>query len=237
MQYKKKVAKDEAEAEAERREKEEQEKKKKQSSVFEAPEEKEKEKEKIKALVKVEERTKGSVPWAVYYRFFTGAGAVLTFFTFFFITLGQLARVASDWWLGCWSSDVFLLPAVTYIEVYAGASVLVGVLIYLKGYLFAKFMNSTAQAIQRKLISVLLKTPLSWFDVTPTGRIISRTTKDQDDLDSNLAFNFQFTVQNLLVAFCSMLVIGIATPIYFAVAAVTIVIYYFLIRYYMHSSV
>lgn len=205
--------------------------------MFEVPEDKEKEKEKIKALVKVEERTKGSVPWSVYFRFFTGAGSALTIATFVFITFGQLARVASDWWLGCWSSDTFHLPATTYIEVYAGASVLVGLLIFFKGYLFANFMIQTAQAIQRKLITVLLHTPLSWFDVTPTGRIISRTTKDQDDLDSNLAFNFQFTVQNLLVAFTSMLVIGIATPFYFIIAGVTLVVYYFLIRYYMLTSV
>lgn len=230
--------KDEEAAEAERRQKQEEELKKQKSSViFEAPEDKEKEKEKIKALVKVEERTKGSVPWSVYMRFFTGAGKALTIFTFLFITLAQLARVASDWWLGCWSSDTFKLHATTYIEVYAGASLAVGLLIYLKGLLFAKFMMSTAQAIQRKLIAVLLHTPLSWFDVTPTGRIISRTTKDQDDLDSNLAFNFMFTVQNLLVAFTSMLVIGIATPFYFIVAGVTLFIYYFLIRYYMHTSV
>jgi hypothetical protein len=90
--------------------------KKKQSSVvFEVPEEKEKIQQKIKALVKVEERTKGSVPWSVYYRFFTGAGQSLTIMTFVFITLGQLARVASDWWLGCWSSDSFHLQQQTYI--------------------------------------------------------------------------------------------------------------------------
>ena len=92
-------------------------------------------------MVKVEERTKGSVPWSVYLRFFTGAGKALTIFTFIFITLGQLARVASDWWLGCWSSDTFRLPATTYIEVYSGASLVVGLLIYSKGYLFAKFMT------------------------------------------------------------------------------------------------
>jgi ATP-binding cassette subfamily C (CFTR/MRP) protein 1 len=177
------------------------------------------------------------VPWKVYFRFFTGAGTSLTVTTFIFILLGQLARVASDWWLGCWSSDSFNLNTDIYIEVYAGASLVVGILIYLKGVIFAKFITNSSQAIQRKLIDVLLHTPLSWFDVTPTGRIISRTTKDQDDLDSNLAFNVQFTVQSLIVTFCSILVIGVATPLYFAFAAVSLFIYYFLIRFYMLTAV
>jgi ATP-binding cassette subfamily C (CFTR/MRP) protein 1 len=115
VQYKKRVEKDEEAAEAERKQKEEEMKKKQSSVVFEVPEEKEKIQQKIKALVKVEERTKGSVPWSVYYRFFTGAGQSLTIMTFVFITLGQLARVASDWWLGCWSSDSFHLQQQTYI--------------------------------------------------------------------------------------------------------------------------
>lgn len=145
--------------------------------------------------------------------------------------------MASDWWLGCWSSGSFNLSQNVYIEVYAGASVVVGILIYLKSTIFAKFITESSQAIQRKLIEVLLHTPLSWFDVTPTGRIISRTTKDQDDLDSSLAFNVQNTVQNLIITFCSILVIGVATPLYFAFAAVSLIIYYFLIRFYMHTAV
>lgn len=83
----------------------------------------------------------------------------------------------------------------------------------------------------------MLKSPLTWFDVTPTGRIISRTTRDQDDLDSSLAFNVQMTIQNLLVMFSSIIIAGIATPIYFAFAGVALVVYYFVIRFYMLTSV
>ena len=196
-----------------------------------------KKEEKGQALVKVEERTKGKVPWSVYYRFFTGAGGLLTFLMFFFITLGQAARVGSDWWVGSWSSNVFDLPETTYIWVYACISILVGVLILLKGFFFGKFIIKSAQYLQRQLIQTLLKTPLSWFDVTPTGRIISRTTKDQDDLDSSLAFNVQMTVQNLLMMFSSIIVVGVITPMYFAFAAVCLVVYYFTIKYYMLTSV
>lgn len=111
-----------------------------------------------------------------------------------------------------------------------------GVLIYLKGIFFAKFVVATSRVIQRSLIQTLLKTPLSWFDVTPTGRIISRTTKDQDDLDSNLAFNVQFATQNILVLLSSVVLISIATPYYLIVAFISGIIYYKLIGLYMNSS-
>lgn len=124
----------------------------------------------------------------------------------------------------------------TYIIVYACVSLVVGALIYLKGMFFARFIIASSRVIQRTLIDTLLKTPLSWFDVTPTGRIISRTTKDQDDLDSNLSFNVQFASQNLLVLFSSVVIISIATPLYLIVALLSGIGYYRLITLYMNSS-
>lgn len=179
---------------------------------------------------------KGSVPWTFYYRFFTGPGGIKAVLMLSFITMAQLARVFSDWWLGEWGSDKLDLGSNTYIAVYAGISVAVGILIYLKGYFFANFIVSSSRVIQRKLIQTLLKTPLSWFDVTPTGRIISRTTKDQDDLDNNLSFNVQFSTQNLLILFSTIIIIGIATPLYFIVAAISLLVYYKLISLYINSS-
>jgi ABC-type multidrug transport system fused ATPase/permease subunit len=155
---------------------------------------------------------------------------------FTFITLAQMSRVFSDWWLGEWGSNSLDAPTDTYIIVYAGISLLTGGLIYLKGLFFAKFIISSSQVIQRKLIQALLKTPLSWFDVTPTGRIISRATKDQDDLDNSLSFNVQFSTQNLLTLFSSIVIISVATPIYLIVAFISGLVYYRLIGLYMNSS-
>jgi ATP-binding cassette, subfamily C (CFTR/MRP), member 1 len=187
-------------------------------------------------LVKVEERLKGSVPWVFYYRFFTGPGGIKAVLMFIFITLAQLSRVFSDWWLGEWGSDSLHMPSNNYIIIYAVVSVVVGILIYIKGLFFAKFIVATSRVIQRMLIQALLKSPLSWFDVTPTGRIISRTTKDQDDLDTNLAFNVQFCTQNLLVLLSSVVIISIATPLYLIVAVLSGLAYYRLIGLYMNSS-
>lgn len=110
------------------------------------------------------------------------------------------------------------------------------ILLYVKGLFFAKFIVATSRVIQRKLIQALLKSPLSWFDVTPTGRILARSTKDQDDLDNSLAFNVQFATQNLIVLFSSIVLISIATPVYLVVAVISGFVYYYLIGLYMKSS-
>jgi ATP-binding cassette subfamily C (CFTR/MRP) protein 1 len=107
---------------------------------------------------------------------------------------------------------------------------------FLKGKFFANFIISTSKVIQRKFIECLLHTPLSWFDVTPTGRIMTRATKDQDDLDNSLAFNVQFATQNLFTLFSSLILISIATPLYLIIAVISGFVYYKLIGLYLASS-
>jgi ABC-type multidrug transport system fused ATPase/permease subunit len=107
---------------------------------------------------------------------------------------------------------------------------------FIKGKFFARFIISTSRVIQRTLIQSLLKTPLSWFDVTPTGRILARATKDQDDLDNSLAFNVQFATQNLFVLMSSLVLISVATPIYLIIAVISGLVYYKLVGLYMNSS-
>lgn len=124
----------------------------------------------------------------------------------------------------------------TYIWIYTIISIVVGILLYIKGIFFAKFIISTSRVIQRLLIKALLKSPLVWFDVTPTGRILARTTKDQDDLDNSLSFNVQQAVQNLLILIASVLLISLATPLYLIVAFISGIVYYKLITMYMNSS-
>jgi ATP-binding cassette subfamily C (CFTR/MRP) protein 1 len=107
---------------------------------------------------------------------------------------------------------------------------------YLKGKFFAKFIITSSRVIQRRFIQTLLKTPLSWFDVTPTGRIMARATKDQDDLDNSLSFNIQFATQSLFTMLSSLVLISVATPIYLVVAVISGFVYYRLIGLYMSSS-
>lgn len=72
--------------------------------------------------------------------------------------------------------------------------------------------------------------------MTPTGRILARTTKDQDDLDNSLSFNVQTSTQNLLILLSSIILITIATPIYLIIALISGVAYSKLSKMYMNAS-
>jgi ABC-type multidrug transport system fused ATPase/permease subunit len=42
------------------------------------------------------------------------------------------------------------------------------------------FATKTASMTQKRFLSRLLKAPMSFFDSTPSARVLSRATKDQE---------------------------------------------------------
>lgn len=65
-----------------------------------------------------------------------------------------------------------------YVAIYAGMCVFSGIFIFLRGFMFGVFSLASSSNFQKNLLEKLLHTPLWWFDITPTGRIVARTSKD-----------------------------------------------------------
>lgn len=155
---------------------------------------------------------------------------------FLFILLCQLARIGNDWWIGQWTQSTQKEDQTYFLGYYILICFFVGSLMFLRGLFFAKFIIRTSKIIHRKLINSLLKSPLSWFDVTPTGRILARTIKDQYELDNTLPYNLQGSSQNLLVLASAIVLISLATPQYIIIAVISVFGYTKLMNMYLSSS-
>ncbi|KRX00810.1 P-loop containing nucleoside triphosphate hydrolase [Pseudocohnilembus persalinus] len=187
-------------------------------------------------LVMKEERAVGSVPWNVYFDYFGAAGKSLAITVLMALIIAQCCKIATDWWIGQWSSDNFDLSTGQYVGIYAIFGVLVSFFYFLRGYIFSYFTIKSADTYQIKLVSKLLKTPMYWFDVTPTGRIISRCTKDQDDIDQSLPFSLSVATQYTLLLFSTIILIGVILPLFFIVSITGLIIFYYVIKYYLCSA-
>uniref|UniRef100_A0A671LM74 Multidrug resistance-associated protein 5-like n=1 Tax=Sinocyclocheilus anshuiensis TaxID=1608454 RepID=A0A671LM74_9TELE len=163
-------------------------------------------------LMQVEERGKGSVPWAVYRVYIQALGGwpvFLFILALFVLNVGSTAF--SNWWLSYWiKQGVFLHHIVTCIAIivmHDGLAVSENELHVSAGdLLIFFFFKGTLRASSRlhdELFQKILRSPMKFFDTTPTARILNRFSKDMDEVDTRLPFQAEMFIQNvILVLFC-----------------------------------
>ncbi|XP_041846205.1 multidrug resistance-associated protein 5 isoform X2 [Melanotaenia boesemani] len=183
-------------------------------------------------LMKAEEKGSGAVAWSVYGAYIKAAGGPIVFIinAFFFLsTTGSIAF--SNWWLSHWirqgsgntslilvnetvaSNSMRLNPHIQYYSTVYVISMGVALLLKtVRGLVFVRCSVKAASALHDKLFRQLLLSPMHFFDTTPLGRILTRFSRDMDEVDVRLTMQAEMLLQNLtLVLFCLGMV-GIVFP-------------------------
>ncbi|XP_039061869.1 ABC transporter C family member 4-like isoform X2 [Hibiscus syriacus] len=142
-------------------------------------------------LIKDEERETGKVSFNVYKVYCTeafgwwGVAAVLLI-----SLVWQGSLMAGDYWLSYETSAKHALsfdPSV-FISVYAIIAAVSVVLIFIRAIFVTLMGLKTAQIFFGQILQSILHAPMSFFDTTPSGRILSRASTDQTNVDFIVPF-------------------------------------------------
>lgn len=96
---------------------------------------------------------------------------------------------------------------------------------------FALGALRAARNLHNGLLSNTVRLPMSFFDTTPLGRIMNRFSKDTDVVDALLPAVMRNWIWVGFSVIAIFIVISISTPIFMAVAAPIVVIYYFVQKF------
>ncbi|KAB1199139.1 ABC transporter C family member 3 [Morella rubra] len=130
-------------------------------------------------IIQEEEREKGKVGFSVYWKYITMAyrGALVPFILLAQV-LFQLLQIGSNYWMA-WATPVSqdVKPAVgisTLIMVYVALAIGSSFCILVRTTLLVTAGYKTATLFFNKMHACIFRAPMSFFDATPSGRILNR---------------------------------------------------------------
>lgn len=153
----------------------------------------------------------------------------------------------SNWWLSYWleqgsgtanvsnstAGNISLNPDLSFYQMVYGL-VVVAMLVFsfIKGYSFTKVTLHASSKLHDTMFRNILNSPMSFFDTTPTGRMVNRFSKDQDEVDTMLPFNMENFLQFcLMVTYTIITISAVFPPLLIAItllgAIFTLILYIF----------
>ncbi|KAF9610708.1 hypothetical protein IFM89_024405 [Coptis chinensis] len=164
-------------------------------------------------LIKDEERETGHVSFRVYKTYSTeaygwwGIVAVLLM-----SLLWQISLMAGDYWLAFETGEdqgASFDPSF-FFRVYVILAAVSCVFVLIRNVVLTYVGLKTAQILCKQILHSILRAPMSFFDTTPSGRILSRVSNDQTNIDLllplfiNMTIAMYITVLGIIIVTCQV---------------------------------
>ncbi|XP_069463152.1 ATP-binding cassette sub-family C member 12-like [Ambystoma mexicanum] len=189
-------------------------------------------------LVLKEEMQEGSVSPQTYHHYIQAAGGyvvAIIVIILFIVMIGFSAF--SNWWLSYWieqgagsncttfsngTTAATLVcnprsitdnPQLGFYQLVYGMTV-VGMIILsvFKGYAFTRATLKASSVLHDKVFYKILQSPMSFFDTTPTGRLMNRFSKDMDEVDVRLPFQAENFLQQMFLVLSTIIIVSLVFP-------------------------
>uniref|UniRef100_G1QIE8 ATP-binding cassette sub-family C member 12 n=1 Tax=Nomascus leucogenys TaxID=61853 RepID=G1QIE8_NOMLE len=202
-------------------------------------------------LIQTESPQEGTVTWKTYHTYIKASGGyLLSLFTVFLFLLMIGSSAFSNWWLGLWldkgsrmtcgpqgNRTMCEVGAVladigqhVYQWVYTASMVFVLVFGVTKGFVFTKTTLTASSSLHDTVFDKILKSPMSFFDTTPTGRLMNHFSKDMDELDVRLPFHAENFLQQFFMVVFILVILAAVFPAVLLVVAGLAVGFFILLR-------
>lgn len=188
-------------------------------------------------LIDEEKSLTGHVPLHVFKDFFNKMGP--WFFAAFLLSnvIEQALHAGGILWLSDWSEDEDANENVNFrLGIYAGISVVETIVLFTRDVLFYTRCAMAAKLIHESLLFSVMRSPMSFFDTTPLGRIINRFSADIDVLDMMIPTQLADFIWCFTEVLATFTVISFATPLFLTAVLPVGAVFFLIQRVYIVTS-
>ncbi|CAJ0929792.1 unnamed protein product, partial [Mesorhabditis belari] len=191
-------------------------------------------------IIKKENLETGRVSTVVYMNYIRA----MTLFFSFLILLSQFASVGfAIWrslWLSHWSDQAldgitdsqtkYRLAGFTILGFFESFCILISSIGLVMG------CQGASLRLHSPLLHSILRSPMTFFDTTPVGRILNRLTRDLEVIDNLLPYTIASLLQSVMQLILGLAMICISIPPFIAAVIPFLLIYFFIMRYFIATA-
>ncbi|KAK5677390.1 ATP-binding cassette glutathione S-conjugate transporter ycf1 [Elasticomyces elasticus] len=184
---------------------------------------------------------KGNVKRDVYKEYAKESNLVAVAVYLVMLVGAQTASIGGNIWLKSWSEENSRVHGNPHIGKYLGVYLAFGIgsagLVVLQTLILWIFCSIEAsRKLHERMAFAIFRSPMSFFETTPTGRILNRFSSDIYRIDEVLARTFNMLFTNAARAMFTLVVISIATPAFIALILPLGALYLWIQKYYLRTS-
>ncbi|NWZ27832.1 MRP3 protein, partial [Asarcornis scutulata] len=180
------------------------------------------------------------VKLTVFWQYVKAVSPVISLAICFLYCCQNAASIGANVWLSDWTNE----PVINgtqhntsmRIGVYAALGLLQGLIVFVSSFTLAMGGINAARTLHTALLENKLHTPQSFYDTTPTGRIINRFSKDIYVIDEVIPPTILMFLGTFFTSLSTMIVIIASTPLFAVVIVPLAILYFFVQRFYVATS-
>uniref|UniRef100_A0A663N540 Multidrug resistance-associated protein 1 n=1 Tax=Athene cunicularia TaxID=194338 RepID=A0A663N540_ATHCN len=178
-----------------------------------------------------------SVENSVYWDYMKAIGLFISFLSIFLFMCNHIASLASNYWLSLWTDDPVINGTQQYTNVRLGVYGALGISQGLLGLTYFKIRGIFASRhLHLNLLHNVLRSPMSFFERTPSGNLVNRFSKEIDTIDSTIPPIIKMFMGSTFNVIGACIIILLATPIAAVIIPPLGLVYLFVQRFYVATS-
>ncbi|KAI9175673.1 hypothetical protein H9P43_006037 [Blastocladiella emersonii ATCC 22665] len=186
-----------------------------------------------------EKKGSGAVSYKVYLQYFKYCGYGVMSINFLASALGCAIGIGLTLWLGQWGAAAGRGEGNTgfYLGVYAAITIGNGIINVFSIYFgLAVVAIRGARATFRSMLDRVLRYPLSYFDLNPSGRVLNRFSSDQKNIDVMIPQQISQLQFMGLQTIATLITILVAAPLVIVVLAPVVILFVLIQSWYLSAS-
>ncbi|XP_012682680.2 multidrug resistance-associated protein 1 isoform X2 [Clupea harengus] len=191
-------------------------------------------------LTEADKANTGRVKLAVFWEYMKAIGVCLSVTSVFLFFVHHLSSLGSNYWLSLWTDDPVIngtqpnrnmrLGVYGVLGLSQGVAVfLYSVSVSIGGVLASRYLHET-------MLYNVLRSPMAFFERTPSGNLVNRFAKETDTIDSVIPSIIKMFLGSMFNVISSCAIILFATPFVAIIIPPLGLLYFFVQRFYVASS-